>query len=258
MKPKLLSFFLPTLIGLLSGCAVYVPTVPSTPLLRSKGEVEITAGTRGTSSLEVGAAWSPAPGLLLAAETALQTSKGSETSNNVTVNYQNVHRQAGLGVGTYRLLGKDQATYLAAIGGIGFAKASVYDPNFELLFFSGPTVHYRANYRRYYGQVYVARQLKRISFGTSLRGTFVDYSRLRRDEVAVEPSSRFFLEPTVFIRVGRGVIQGQATFGLSAAVGADSRSPDYRNLTPVSSLIGAGIVIRPHLFHLPQTVLAPK
>ncbi|SHM20090.1 hypothetical protein [Hymenobacter psychrotolerans] len=230
----------------LTGCAVYVPTTPTTPLLRNKGEVELTAGLRG-SSLEAGAAWSPAGRLLLTAESALKTSNGSETRNSVTFNYHNLHRQAGLGVGTYRLLGKEQATYLAAVGGIGFAKADIYDPNFNLLFFSGPLVHYQANYRRYYGQVYVARQLERVSFGMSLRGTLVDYSRLRRDSVAVQPSSRFYVEPTWFVRVGRGALQGQATFGFSAPIGADRTQPDHRNLTPVTALIGVGVVFRPHL-----------
>jgi hypothetical protein len=49
---------LPTLVVslLLTGCAVYVPTVPSTPLLRNKGEVEVTAAIRSFSSLEAAAA----------------------------------------------------------------------------------------------------------------------------------------------------------------------------------------------------------
>jgi hypothetical protein len=37
---------------LLGGCAVYVPTVPSAPLL-TKNQVEITAGLRGLNSLEL-------------------------------------------------------------------------------------------------------------------------------------------------------------------------------------------------------------
>ncbi len=73
-KPRY-SFGLPLAgAALLSGCAVYVPTVPSTPLLRSKGETEITAAVRGLSSLEAGAAWSPAPHLLVTGEAALQVS----------------------------------------------------------------------------------------------------------------------------------------------------------------------------------------
>ena len=50
--------------AVLSGCAVYVPTVPSTPLVQ-KGQVELTAGLRSFTSLEAGAAWAPTAHLLL-------------------------------------------------------------------------------------------------------------------------------------------------------------------------------------------------
>jgi hypothetical protein len=138
-----------------TGCAVYVPTVPSTPLLRNKGELEVTAAIRNLSSFEAGAAWSPTGRLLLAAEGASQASQGSETRNNVTTNYRNTHRQVGLGIGTYRLLGPNQSVYLGAIGVVGYARAKVYDSNIErfllVIPLFEPLVEYKANYIRYYG-----------------------------------------------------------------------------------------------------------
>lgn len=248
MKNPLLLF----LVTCLSGCAVYVPTVPSTPLLRNKGEVEVTAGMRSLSSFEAGVAWSPAGRLLVSGEAALQASKITETRNNVSSDYYNRHRQAALGLGTYRLLGRQQSTYLAAMGGIGLARATVYDAHFEsFLFpiFGVPAIAtYKARYQRYYGQLYVAELKERASYGFSVRGTFVDYSKLQRDNEAVMPSSHFYLEPTWFLRLGKGPIQAQGTVGFSVPLGADLESPDRRNLTPTSMLVSAGVVVRPQLF----------
>ena len=237
--------------------AVYVPTVPSTPLLRNKGEVEITAALRGLSSLEAGAAWSPAPQLLVAGEAALQSSEGSETRNNVTTAYRNFHRQAGLGIGTYRLLGPDQSLYLGALGGIGLATARVYDSNIDLLFFTAP-VQYQARYLRYYGQLYLAQQGPRVSYGFSVRGTFVDYRKLLRDGAPIEPLSRFFLEPTLFLRVGRGALQGVATIGISLPNRRDPQNPDNPNLSPSSTLVSAGVVLRPHFLRPRNPPVPPQ
>ncbi|WP_460613923.1 hypothetical protein [Hymenobacter seoulensis] len=235
----------------LSGCAVYVPTVPSTPLLREKGEVEITAAVRSLSSFETGAAWSPARRLLVAGEGAAQTRETSVTSNNSTATYRSTHRQVGVGLGTYRLLGRDQSVYLAALGGVGVAKAKVYDQDIErfalIIPIPGPQVQYQATYLRYYGQLYAARQLPKVSYGLSVRSTLVNYTQLLRDDTAIEPANRFFLEPTGFVRVGGGPLQAMATLGVSLPGRAASGNPDRQQVAPVSSLISFGVVFRPHL-----------
>lgn len=245
-----------------TGCAVYVPTVPSTPLLRNKGEVEVTAAIRSFSSFEAGAAWSPAPHLLLASEVATQSSQGSETRNNVTTNYRNSHRQVELGVGTYRLLGEDQSVYLGALGGVGYAKARVYDNTIEAFLLVipifGPLIEYQANYLRYYGQVYMAQQKTRVSYGVSVRGTAVSYYRLLRNHTSIDPDNRFFLEPTSFVRVGQGPLQGMATIGLSLPGRSDRQNPDRPQLSPSTSLISIGVVLRPHLLRQPQAGVVPN
>jgi len=237
--------------ALLSSCAVYVPTVPSTPLVTEAGQVEITAGIRGFSSLELGGAWSPANHLFVTAETALQQSNGSETSNNTTFKYTNVHKQASVGLGTYRLVGPEQKGYLAATGGFGFAKADVYDPHLGYLilpiFGRAPITYYEATYQRYYGQLYAAHLGRVVSYGASVRGTFLHYSLLRRNEEAITSPSNFFIEPTLFIRVGSGPLQFQGTAGLSAPTHVDYDAGSRNNLSPVSVLVGAGVVFRPHL-----------
>ncbi len=235
--------------ALLSSCAVYVPTVPSTPLLTKAGATEVTASIRGLSSLEASAAYSPAANVLLTAEGALQSSSGSRTTGGTTFNYHSVHKQAGVGLGTYRLVGATKTVYLGAIGGFGFAQASVYDPHDDDFLFGGnlPVTFYQASYQRYYGQLYAAHLGEVVSYGASARGTFVHYSQLRRNDQAIASPTHFFVEPTLFLRVGRGPIQGQGTLGVSIPTNFDAGSRDQRNLSPVTMLISAGVVFRPQL-----------
>lgn len=237
----------------LSSCAVYVPTVPSTPLLE-KGQVEVTAGLRGFTSLEVGAAWAPTPHLLVVGESAFQSSTTTETTNNVSSTYRDYHRQAGLGLGYYRSPGTEGGWYRAAVGGVGFASASLHTIDFAVasIFLPFPlpysSGHYEAQYRRYYGQVYMARPLSPMTTGGwSVRGTWVDYTQLTVDGQSIMPTNRFFLEPTLFLRLGEGPLQGQGTVGLSLPLGGDSTNPLNKRTAPISGLISVGLVVRPDL-----------
>ena len=238
---------------LLGGCAVYVPTVPSTPLL-TKGQVEITAGLRGVNSLELDAAWAPTNHLLLAGESAFQGSTTETTTNNVTSTYHDAHRQVSLGVGYYQAPTERSAWYLAALGGVGFASVDLHSVDFEIAsvylplplpYISG---HYQARYFRYYGQVYAARPLgPRVMGGASLRGTLVDYNQLDFDGQAVASTNRFFIEPTLFLRIGHGVVQGQGTLGMSLPTSGDITNPINKRTAPVSGLISVGVIFRPDL-----------
>jgi hypothetical protein len=238
---------------LLGGCAVYVPTVPSTPLL-AKNQVEITAGLRGVNSLELDAAWAPTHHLLLAGESAFQGSTNETTTNNVTTTYHDAHRQVSLGLGYYQAPTERSAWYLAALGGVGFASVDLHSVDFGIISIYLPlplpyaSGHYEARYFRYYGQVYAARPLGPLVMGgASLRGTLVDYNRLDFDGQAVAPTNRFFIEPTLFMRIGHGVVQGQGTLGLSLPTSGDARNPINKRTAPVSGLISVGVIFRPDL-----------
>jgi len=250
-------YVLPLITGLaLGGCAVYVPTVPSTPLLE-KGQVELTAGLRGFNSFEAGAAWAPTGHLLVSAESGFQGSTTETTTNGVTSTYQDWHRQVGLGLGYYRAPSERLAWYLAAVGGVGVASVSLHSIDFAipsvylpipLPYVSG---HYEAQYWRYYGQLYAARPLgSALRVGASLRGTFVDYSRLTFDGQPLASVNRLFLEPTLFVRVGHGVIQGQGTLGLSLPTRHEADESLRKRTAPVSALISVGVVFRPDLLNL--------
>lgn len=145
--------FLAASLALLGGCAVYVPTVPSTPLVEA-GQVEVTAGLRGLNSLEAGAAWSPGPHLLLSTEAAWQPNSQSTTVNNVTTKYNDSHRQVGFGMGAYRAPTARLPLYLAAGGGIGFASMDLHSVDFSIVSAYVPIpvpiqgAYYQASYRR--------------------------------------------------------------------------------------------------------------
>lgn len=244
--------FLAASLTLLGGCAVYVPTIPSTPLVEA-GQVEVTAGLRGLNSLEAGAAWSPVPHLLLSTEAAWQPNTQSTTVNNVTTTHNDSHKQVGFGVGTYRAPTARLPLYLAAVGGIGFASMDLHSVDFGILSAYVPLpvpiegAYYQASYRRYYGQLYAAYKTEGVSGGLSLRGTWVDYTRLLADGLPIAPAARFFLEPTVFLRTRPGVLQGQFTLGISAPTGRQPTELQAQRTAPASLLIGAAIVLRPDL-----------
>jgi len=235
---------------LLGGCAVYVPTVPSTPLL-TKNQVEITGSLRGINSLELDAAWAPTNHLLLAAESALQGSTTETTTNNVSTTYHDSHRQVGLGLGYYRAPTARSAWYLAAVGGVGLASVALHSVDLKyFLIFPVPFLSglYEAQYLRYYGQLYAARPVGAFgTLGASVRGTLVDYQRLTYEGQPLAATNNFFIEPTLFVRAGHGVVQGQGTLGLSLPTSGDRANPLNPRTAPVSGLFSLGIIFRPDL-----------
>lgn len=234
--------------ALLSGCAVYAPTVPGTPLLRATGDSEITLALRGVNALELAGACSPAPGLLVTLDGALQTSKRTETSTSGTSEYRNVHQQGNVGLGTYRLLGADKSIYLGVLGGLGFASASIHDVSSSTyLPLFGPDVHYEVDYTRYYGQLYLAEIGETTSYGFSVRGTLANYYHLKRDDKEFASPSQFFVEPTIFLRIGRGVVQGEGTLGVSMPVRGGTEEMYHSNLAPTTLLVSLGMVFRPSM-----------
>jgi hypothetical protein len=226
--------------------------VPSTPLL-SKGQVQVSAGFRNLAALEGGAAWAPTNHLLLSAEGAYQGSETTTTTNNQTSAYHDYHRQLSLGVGYYRAPTATSRWYLAALGGIGWAKTDLHaidftiaSPWLPLPYLSG---QYEASYRRYYAQAYVAQPAgKDLRTGFSLRGTWADYTTLTLDGQPFAPTSRLFIEPTFFLKIGEGrPVQGQASLGLSMPWSRDNSNPLSKRTSPVSSLVGVSLIFRPDL-----------
>ncbi|MDQ2771543.1 MAG: hypothetical protein M3Y54_13720 [Bacteroidota bacterium] len=221
----------------LSSCAVYKPTIPCTPLVTQAGQVEIATSLQLASSLEASVAWSPVSHLIVLGEA------GYDCGGNT-------HAKAGFGIGGYQLVGKDKTLYLGAIGGIGSATVDVKGVTGSYFNAAYPSIS--ADYTNYYGQLYAAH-LGRVSFGGALRTTFVNYQNVVQDGQPVETQTRFFLEPCVFVRFGRGPVQFQGTIGGSEPVMQANQKLDGSSnledqLFPQSRIFGVGLVIRPHLF----------
>lgn len=222
---------------LLSGCSVYTPTIPSTPVVQ-KGEVEAYAGIRGLmSSAEVGAAWSPVNHVLLTTEGAVRLVKANDPSPN-----QN--RQLNLGAGVYQRFNGTVPLYAALVGGVGRAASDIRSsedssPNFA---------RYQATYSRYYAQGYLAvfgEEAGWLNGGVSCRATWVEYDKFRRNNEPVTPATTFYLEPTVFVRFGRGALQSQLSIGSSLPNARLNKTPADKYLDARNTLIGYGLVFRP-------------
>ncbi len=228
-------------LGSLGGCAVYVPTVPSTPLVQ-KNQVELTAGLRGLTSLEATVAWAPTDHIFFNAEGAYLGYKATGTTNNVTTEYYDHHQQGNVGMGAYTLTKGPQPLYLAAVAGFGLADVDLHPA--ELF---GPNTRYESSYRRYYGQAYLASQNPNFDWGLSVRATWVNYEGLLRDGVPLAVPNQWFVEPHFFVRAGHGPVQGYATLGLSFATRPDLALPSVSRgvFSPTSGLLGLGIVFRP-------------
>jgi hypothetical protein len=107
---------------------------------------------------------------------------------------------------------------------------------------------YEARYFRYYGQIYAARPLGAlVTGGASVRGTLVDYQHLTYEGHPFMPTNHFFIEPTLFARVGHGVVQAEGTLGLSLPTGGSKDNPFNLRTAPVSTLVSVGIIFRPDL-----------
>lgn len=258
-KPLFISRLLTAGAALLSSCvAVYVPTTPSTPLLE-RGQVEVTAGLRSIRYGEVGAAWSPVNHLLVTGELAADLATSTSTSTNgqgVATTYTDSHRQGGVGVGYYLPPGTTRKTYLAAVAGTGWGSSHLYafeDFKAASVFFPFPVPTrngvYDARYRRYYGQVYFAGPAdeKGRQFGASLRTVWLDYTRLTFADQPIAPANRVFLEPSVFMRFGKGPLRFFATAGLSMPLSSDPANPANARTASMSYLFSGGLVLRPDL-----------
>lgn len=222
---------------LLGGCSVYTPTIPSTPLVQ-KGEVEVYGGVRGLmSSGEVGAAWSPAKHVLLTTEAAVRLVKATDSSPN-----QN--RQINLGVGAYHRFEGNVPVYAALVGGVGRATSDVRNGDVS----SPDFARYQATYSRYYVQGYLAlfaEEAGWLNGGVSCRATWVEYDKLRRNDQPTTSAAAFYLEPTVFVRFGRGALQSQLSISSSLPNARLNKDPADKYLDARNTLIGYGLIFRP-------------
>lgn len=274
LLPALRAALLPGGLLLLTGCGVYYPHTPVTPLLEARGQTEVRAVVHpfsifeGAPVVEASGAWAPVPHL-----TVLATGGGNWLTNrHPEASAYWRERQAGLGIGGHTTVG---GFYFGLLGGANRHKASVGTKG-------GPTalnqpdslysfnVHCDARFTSYYGQAYFACHL---SEATTLiayaRRTWLHYQsieqegtvagQLRRnppDALSAADFSRHYLELGVGLRVGRGPWQvAFDVFGTQSLrelpVGRRTGTGDFT--TAGATIMALGVVLRPHLLGQKRT-----
>ncbi|MCC2547671.1 hypothetical protein LJY25_14545 [Hymenobacter sp. BT175] len=216
--------------GLLAGgCGVYVPVLPHTPLAQHKGEVEASAYANLAAG-QVNVAYSPLNHLVVTSGGSLSLGRG----------YSWYARQGEVGLGTYAVSDNGQ-WFIYGLGGYGGTAVSKVNNEAH-----GPKLDYESRYHRYFSQVHGGFQVPGVVVGLAVRVTSVDYTRLTLNEAAiVAPSPTLYWEPTGFIRLGNGPVQMQGTLGISGPLQSGFPST---SLAPRATIMGVGVVIRPHRF----------
>ena len=87
-------------------------------------------------------------------------------------------------------------------------------------------------------------------FGGSFRTVWLDYTHFAyAGQPAVLPNMRVLVEPSVFMRFGRGALRYYATAGLSLPCTTNPANPYDNRVASRSYLFGGGFILRPDLLH---------
>ncbi|MCB2379904.1 hypothetical protein LGH70_20070 [Hymenobacter sp. BT635] len=213
---------------LLGSCTVYVPMQPTVSTVSCQGQLELAGSMQANSRLEGTAVYSPLPHTLVMAAGSFRPKIGDTTFSAT--------RQWEAGLGSYAHLGS--GWLLTGMAGYGRATTSKAIPGVAIGIYGGGTSVYDARYRKLFGQLSLAHEARRQSFGVVYRLARVSYDQLdyrfgldnTAAVVAIPMKSAFRHEGLSFYRVGldpRNRWQLQATLGLSVA-----QQPE-RVVTPV-------------------------
>lgn len=232
-----------------SSCTVYAPMQPTMPLVAAAGQAEAAASLQPNGRLEMTAAYSPAPHLLLTAAGTVCPKLG--TSNFL------VTRQYELGVGGYLPLGS--VWLLNGLGGFGQAVNNRGYKDLAFIF-SLTYSEYNARYNKLFAQIGIARIGANNSVGFTYRLAQVNFSSLVDTKVGELPLPHMLRHEALFFvrhKLGSGSHwESQATVGLSVSSTPrrdDSQgSPTYgaaeyqanRNLLP-AFYTSLGIIYHP-------------
>lgn len=224
LSQRLIHFAAPWLALLILGassCTVYAPIQPTMPLVAAVGQAEAAASLQPNGRLELSAAYSPVPHLLLTAAGTVCPKLG--TSNFL------VTRQYELGVGGYLPLGS--AWLLNGLGGFGQAVNNRGYKDLGIIF-SSTYSEYNARYNKLFAQIGIARMGANNSIGFTYRLVQVRFSSLTDTKIGALPLPYMLRhEALFFVRhdLGSGNHwESQATIGLSfSSTARRDDSQDY-------------------------------
>ncbi|OWP63577.1 hypothetical protein CDA63_08325 [Hymenobacter amundsenii] len=221
---------------------------PATPLLRAKGEAEVTASAYLSGRLEGSAAYSPLNHLVVRAAGGLTTTqKDSAVFSN---------RQFELSLGTYRQLGPEWL-----VGGSGGYGRGEGHRNFrlgraELLSDTTTYRRYAARYHTLFTDIFLAHEGNWSTWGVAYRLSQVRFGFLTNNGQPVPLRRMTRNEPMVFVRLSNrqgimrwGQLQLASSFSWSSDyIGSSLNSPERADLKEGRIFTSVGLVIYPHRF----------
>lgn len=237
-----ITLFLPGLVLFLiiSGCSsIYMPNVPNTPMLSSKGELNAAGHITLKGNVSVNSAYAPSEhlGILL---------NGSVMNSNRTKKDFR-HNLIETGAGYFTAFGPDKNRVLEIYAGFGKGNSErVYkdrtsaglvtedrqEVNFNKTFFQ---VNYSSK-RKQDLKLFGARFP--LNYGTALRVSYLKMTEFMRNDIEQSKEDNIFLEPVFFTRmaISNGV-QIQYTSGSNFGL------KNRKFLTAGNSVFSIGLVI---------------
>lgn len=207
------------LLGL-SACTVYTPIQPHAPLIRARGEGEISGHVEASLRPEIQAAYSPVSHFLLLASGTWRPGFPIGQEENP---YYFRTSQYEVGAGTYWTLGPRWVA--TATAGFGAAQVQRRLSEFGILLaFSND---YEAKYRKNYGQLGLAYQAEYAAVSFGYRLVQVKYTALTSTDVGTSNTvyqlpldEQFRHEPYVLVRysLGSPLAQSRWQFQLGSAL----------------------------------------
>ncbi len=196
--------FMPILLVTLTGCSsIYMPSVPNTPMLTTKGEIAAGAHISLKGNANFNSAYAVSNHFAVLANGAYM--KNEATKKDVK------HKMVEFGAGYFNTFGPDNNRILEIYAGIGSGKSERLFREFDSNKILTSTDFQEAKYDKKFIQVnYSSKKRDNIrlfgvnfglNYGTALRMSFVKTNDFYRNGIQQANEDNIFLEPVFFTRM---------------------------------------------------------
>ena len=196
--------FMPILLVTLTGCSsIYMPSVPNTPMLTTKGEIAAGAHISLKGNANFNSAYAVSNHVAVLVNGAYM--KNEATKKDVK------HKMVEFGAGYFNTFGPDNNRILEIYAGIGSGKSERLFREFDSNKILTSTDFQDAKYDKKFIQVnYSSKKRDNIrlfgvnfglNYGTALRMSFVKTNDFYRNGIQQANEDNIFLEPVFFTRM---------------------------------------------------------
>lgn len=225
---------------LVSSCSsIYIPNVPNTPMLSSKGELSASGHTsiKGNASFNSGYAVSDHFGVLL----------NGSIMNNSRAKKDFQHNLLEAGAGYFTTFGPENNRILEIYTGLGGGSS---DRNYKETSPEGllSVDRQEFSFRKYFLQVNYSSKSKKslklfgrdfpLNYGTAVRTSYVNMSKFIRNDIGQLTEDNIFIEPVFYTRMALN-----RTVQLQYTSGSNFGLKNRKFLTAGSSVFTIGLVI---------------